>query len=225
MDSSRDDKGFLIMILKDNLKFLFTGDSITSASRDNEAYQPYGKGFVHFTVNLLSAKYPELNFKFVNTGIDGHSSAQLLARWESDCMAIKADVITILIGINDLWKRYKKPDIAVNAVYPEQYESNCRKMLDAIFETGKPTVIFLEPFMFCADAGNEMFGELKKYQQICRRIAHEYPVKFIGIQDEINALLKYTAPEKWSNDMIHPLPWAHAWLSQKWLDAAMRMKK
>jgi lysophospholipase L1-like esterase len=212
------------MILRDNLKFLFTGDSITAASRDNEAYQPYGKGFVHFAANSLLAKYPELAFQIINTGVSGNSSTQLLARWDSDCIAYKADVITILIGINDLWKRYKAPDVSINAVYPEQYESNCREMLDAIYESGKPNVIVLEPFMFCDNADNEMFGELKQYQRICRRLAAEYPIKFVGIQDEINSLLKYTNPAKWSNDMIHPLPWAHAWLSQKWLDTAMCLK-
>jgi len=212
------------MVLKDNIKFLFTGDSITCASRDLEAYQPYGKGYVHFSANYLMAKYPELNFQMVNTGISGNTTVQLLARFKADCIAHKADIVTILVGINDLWRRYKTFDKSDSAVYPKQYEENYRKMLDEIYDSGSPKVILFEPFMFCSDEHNEMFRELKKYQHICRKLASAYPVRFVGIQDEINSLLRYTDDKKWSNDMIHPLPWGHMWLSHRWLEAVMTLK-
>ena len=209
------------MILKQHVKLLFTGDSITDANREEPAYRPYGNGYVHFAANYLIAKYPELEIQVVNTGVSGNTTTQLMKRWKNDCIDHKADIITILIGINDLWRRYKTYDKASTAVYPMQYETNYRTMLDAIQASGKSEVIIIEPFMFCNDKTNEMFHELAAYQQICLKVSSEYRVKLLSIQKDINLLLEHVDSHDWSQDMVHPCTWAHAWISQRWLETAL----
>lgn len=215
------------MILRNNMKFLFTGDSITDSNRNDSAYQPYGNGYVHFAAYYLMAKYPELGIQVINTGVSGNTSTQLMRRWKADCIEHNADVITMLIGVNDLWRRYKTYDKekASTAVYPEQYETNYRTMIEAVQFSRKSDIIMVEPFMFCDDKGNDMFKELKYYQNICAKLASEYKVKLVCLQSEIDSLLNDVSCEKWSNDMVHPLPWVHCWISQRWLDVALEPPK
>jgi lysophospholipase L1-like esterase len=213
------------MILKKTIKLLFTGDSITDCDRNNPAYQPFGNGYVHFAAYSLMAKYPDLEIQIINTGISGNTSTQLLNRWKKDCIDYKADIVTILIGINDLWRRYK-PDKVNTAVYPEQFETNYRKMIQMVLNSCQSDIIVMEPFMFCNDENNDMFKELKHYQKICAKLASEYNITLISLQTEIDSLSGRVSSEKWSADMVHPNTWVHCWLSQRWNDIAFdKIKK
>jgi len=101
---------------------VFIGDSITDAGRLEPAYQPFGYGYVHFVANMLLAKYPELNLNIINTGVHGDTIRSLKARWEKDCISHRPAVVSILIGVNDLWRQHAEPERLVEAVYPREYE-------------------------------------------------------------------------------------------------------
>ena len=88
--------------LKHNDTIVFIGDSITDAGRREAAYRPLGYGYVHFAANYLQAKYPEYNLISINTGISGNTIRDLNIRWERDCMAYKPNILSVLIGINDV---------------------------------------------------------------------------------------------------------------------------
>ena len=88
--------------LKPNQTIVFIGDSITDADRLEPAYQPFGYGYVNFVANNLLAKYPELNLNIVNTGVNADTVRKLEARWERDCINHKPDILSVLIGINDI---------------------------------------------------------------------------------------------------------------------------
>ena len=85
------------------MKILFQGDSITDAGRNREDYHNLGNGYPKFAAPIIAANHPEIDFEFINLGISGHQTIDLVNRLESDFVDIQPDIISILIGINDVW--------------------------------------------------------------------------------------------------------------------------
>lgn len=203
--------------LKSNQTIVFIGDSITDADRLDKAYRPLGYGYVHFVVNWLIAKHPELNLKIINSGISGNTIRDLKRRWERDCLNYKPDILSILIGINDVCRQYNnKLD---DSVLHDEYELTYKQLLSQIKEKYNCQLLLMEPFMFCDDIENPVYNTLKEYINTVNDLAKEYDAILIPVQKMINAKIKIISPKMWSDDMIHPFLWAHAWIAQRWLEA------
>ena len=199
---------------------LFTGDSITDCGRREAGVSSLGNGYVSFIAAELLERYPRLDPNIINTGISGNTTRDLLARWQPDCIDIKPDTLSILIGINDLW-RSCEPSILNQAVFPEEYETNYRKMLSRAKEDLDCRLVLIEPFMFCTDTNDEMFRALPPYIDVVRKLADEFDAILVPLQQMLNKDLQETPPEKWSDDMVHPGIWAHEWIAKKWLETAI----
>jgi PhoPQ-activated pathogenicity-related protein len=77
----------------------------------------------------------------------------------------------------------------------------------------------MEPFLFCRDRGHEVYRALLPYVEAVRRLAVRHEAVEVPLQTEIDRRITEIPPEKWSQDMVHPYLWAHAWIAQQWLDA------
>jgi acyl-CoA thioesterase-1 len=205
--------------LHSNQTILFIGDSITDADRNRSAYRPFGFGYVHFAANTLLAKYPELNISIINAGISGNTIRDLKSRWEKDCVSFKPNILSILIGVNDVWRQYSTPEKLPQAVYENEYEQTYRQLLSQAKQQCDCQLILMEPFMFCDDSENEMFKQLRGYINIVERLAEEFGAVLVPLQSEIGKKIKQVPPEKWSSDSVHPYVWVHAWIAQRWLKA------
>ena len=87
---------------------LFQGDSITDAGRDKEKELPnnprsFGQGYAFLAASALLNALPEKQLTIYNRGISGNKVYQLAERWQKDCLDLKPDVLSILIGVNDYW--------------------------------------------------------------------------------------------------------------------------
>ena len=89
---------------------LFTGDSITACGRDENDPASLGHGYVHLIGRYLIERNPDLNLRLRNTGISGNRSCDLLARWDRDCIDLKPDWVSILIGVNNAWRSFDSND-------------------------------------------------------------------------------------------------------------------
>ena len=203
--------------LKPGMKVLFTGDSITDCGRS--IFRPLGTGYVSFIAKKLKETHPQLNPKLINTGVGGNTTRELLGRWQKDCIEHQPNVLSILIGINDLWRQYGTELDMTMTVYPEEYESNYRRMLTAVKENCNTKIILIEPFMFTNNTDNPFFAGLKDYRNIVRFLADEFGTALLELQSLINDTLLHVPPEKLSDDFVHPSFWAHQWLAEQWLDA------
>ena len=87
------------------MKILFQGDSITDAGRDRSDYHDLGEGYPKYAAEAIVSKYPDEDFEFINLGISGNQTADLVDRLQSDFIDIQPDFVSILIGINDTWHR------------------------------------------------------------------------------------------------------------------------
>jgi len=144
--------------LKPNVSIVFIGNSITDAGRLEPAYRPFGYGYVHFVAYRLLARYPEYNLSIINTGISGHTIRDLNNRWERDCLNHKPDVLSVLIGINDVFRQYTgTPDAAVLL---DEYQLTYKRLLSLVKEKYNCRLILIEPFMFCDDKTNPAYKAL-----------------------------------------------------------------
>jgi lysophospholipase L1-like esterase len=205
--------------LKANDTIVFIGDSITAADRHRQAYGPLGFGYVHFAGNFLLARHPALDLRIVNTGISGDTVTDVKYRWQRDCIDPRPNVLSLLIGINDVWQRTMEPDLAQNAASPDEYELTCEQLLAQAKKQCKCQLVLMEPFLFCRDPQNDVFRALLPYVEAVRRLAARHDALLVPLQSRIDRQIAEIAPERWSQDSVHPCLWAHAWIAQQWLDA------
>jgi lysophospholipase L1-like esterase len=203
--------------LKSDQTILFIGDSITDAGRLEPAYKPFGFGYVHFVAYRLLAKYPEYKLSIINTGISGDTIRDLNYRWEKDCLNHKPDILSVLIGINDVFRQYTgRPD---EAVLLDEYQLTYKRLLSLVKEKYKCQLILIEPFMFCDDKTNPAYKTLQQYIHAVRALAEKFDAVLVPLQELIDNKITKVSPEKFSDDMVHPYVWAHAWIAQQWLEA------
>lgn len=201
--------------LKTGMKVLFTGDSITDCGRG--LLHRLGTGYVRCIAQGLQGNYPKHHISIKNTGVSGNTTRDLLRRWQEDCIDVRPDVLSILIGINDLWRSHAEPECLPMAVFPEEFEANYRVMLDRVRENLSCQVMLIEPFMFCISTDNAMFADLKPYRDAVARLAKEYGAVLLGLQSMIDTEIVGTDVKQWSDDFVHPSEWAHRWIAEKWL--------
>jgi acyl-CoA thioesterase I len=130
--------------LKKNAAILFQGDSITDCGCREGNILGLGRGYVYIAASLLLAKFPQLKLTIVNKGISGNRVQDLAGRWDRDCLAIKPDVLSIMIGINDTWRAFDSNDPTATDTYYSAYHSILKKTRDKL---GDIPIILCEPFL------------------------------------------------------------------------------
>jgi lysophospholipase L1-like esterase len=207
---------------RQNQTLLFIGDSITDCGRRELPYAPLGCGYVHFAANFLLAQRPHLNLNIQNRGIGGDSTRDLRNRWKTDCIDLKPDIVSMMIGINDLWRKYAEtPESRQQYVAPDEYKTNLRYLLTQLLDACGPQLILMEPFMFCDDAANPMLADLPAYSDIVHQTADEFGALLVPLHTNYTNLKDKRPAEHWADDTVHPAPWAHAWIAQQWLKIVM----
>jgi len=198
---------------------LFIGDSITDAGRREVGADKLGSGYVFFAGNLLLARYAHLNLRILNKGVSGDTTRSLKWRWDRDCISHSPGVLSLMIGINDVWYLHNGPERVIKGVDCDEYWDNCRYMLEKVRTQCTDRIVLIEPFMFCRDPENPMFVDLRNYMKAVRLLAAEFDAVLVPLQEQIDRRILTIGPERWADDMVHPHTWAHAWIAEQWLRA------
>ena len=205
--------------LNDDDTIAFIGDSITDAERHRRAYHPLGFGYVHFAANFLRARHPNLTISIINAGVGGDTIIDLQNRWQRDCLAHRPNVLSVLVGINDVCRLTTEPAFAQNAAAPETFEVTYNQLLSQARQMRDVQLVLMEPFLFCDDRQGELYDAVRPYVAIVRKLAATYGAVLVPLQQEIDRLIDKVAPERWADDGVHPHLRAHAWIAQRWLEA------
>lgn len=204
------------MIIEKNATVLFQGDSITDAGRDREA-GTLGNGYPRYIAGLFNSMYPELNVKFVNKGISGNRVVDLQNRWTEDCINIKPDVLSILIGVNDTWRKYDSND----ETSAEKYYNGFKDILTRVrLEVGDIPIVILEPFLMPYPEDRKTWRvDLDPKIQMARQIAREFGAIYIPLDGIFAANSINVEPSYWAEDGVHPTEAGHALIARTWLEA------
>ena len=183
------------------IKILFQGDSITDAGRDKRNYHQMGNGYPKFASALIAAAHPEVEFEFINLGISGNRTDQLFDRLYPDAIALEPDIISILIGVNDVWHRHSSRVMTTDA----QIELNYRTILTKLREMTSAKIMMIAPYILDREDKQEIKADLAKVLPTIRALAEEFADVYIPLDEHFAEALK-TQPEPryYSADGVHP---------------------
>jgi lysophospholipase L1-like esterase len=195
------------MLFTAHQRILFIGDSITDCGRTGDV-PPYGNGYVSMVRNLLLARYPHLHLVIINRGVSGNTIRDLAARWDKDVIAQQPDWLSVMIGINDVWRFFTNRP--AEGVPLAEYEVTFRRLLDRARSATAARLILMQPYMIETNKDQAMRREMERYAAVVNRLASEYDAILVRTQDAWDAALAHTQPIDWAADQIHPSPAGHA---------------
>jgi lysophospholipase L1-like esterase len=190
---------------------VFQGDSITDTGRERNDESALGQGYVSLTAARLQARFPTLGLRLYNRGISGNRTADLLQRWDADCIDLEPDVLTILIGINNVWRRYDSADPTSVETFAEEY----RRLLTRARRAGVGRIVMLEPFVLPVPEDRTAWREdLDPKIAVCRELAAEFETEYIPLDGALNAAALVTGPAYWAPDGVHPSLAGHGFIAE-----------
>ncbi len=198
------------------MKIITYGDSITDAGR---AGFPLGHGYALMVAAQLQSEVPQ-KYEIINQGISGHRIVDLYARVKRDVWNHNPDVMSILIGINDIWHDLGDEPNGVDLV---RFERVYRMLIeDTLARLPDLKIMIMEPFVLkggATEAQFEKFLEVKKYAQVAKQIAKDYNLVFVPLQDKLDELSSASSPEVYAPDGVHPSPAGAYVIAQEWIKA------
>jgi lysophospholipase L1-like esterase len=205
------------MLINANDRILFTGDSVTDCGRIRENPEHLGAGYAALTAAHLQARLASPQLKIFNRGVSGDRACNLLQRVEPDLLALQPTVVSILIGINDTWRRFDSNDTTEAAAFEQDY----RSLLEKIAKHLKARVVLLEPFLLHVPEDRYAWREdLNPKIDVVRKLAVEFGAELLPL-DGLFAQAATQAPATyWLADGVHPTAAGHALIAETWLENA-----
>lgn len=213
-------------MLKDGDVVLFQGDSITDYMRKREDPSDLGNGYPLFVSALWKIEHPGINVKFLNRGMSGDRVRDLKRRWKVDCTDLKPTVVSILIGINDTWRKFDSNDPTT----VEDFERDYRFILDEVKKIGSEIVIcepyFIESVKSERIPNKEMWrADLDPKIHVVRKLALEYKAVFVPLDGIMTQFCSIGDPSFWSYDGVHPTVNGSLLIAKKWIEAVEFFKE
>jgi len=201
------------LLIKENERVLFQGDSITDAGRSRNG--GFGFGYAMMAKSFFENSFPRKNVCFLNRGMGGNKIKDLAIRWQQDCLDLKPDWVTLLIGINDVRERY----LHGNPVPLHEFEKVYRDLLTQVAENSQARLILCEPFLLPLNESISAWCEdLNPKRKLIRDLAGEFDALFIPLHQIFVENSHDRSPDFWASDGIHPTLPGHGLIAQSWLE-------
>jgi len=211
-----------IAFAKDDV-VLLQGDSITDWGRNHAKSIPnetssLGTGYALLTAGQILLKHPDLNLQIFNKGISGNKVFQLIDRWDADTLALKPNVLSIHIGVNDFWHTLSSGYTGTIDTYISDYHKlldNTKKALPDV------KLVICEPFAVkgVKAVDDKWYPTFDLFRKAARDIANEYNASFVPWQTVTDRALELAPPAYWSIDGVHPSLAGEALMARAWMEA------
>ncbi|MBO5312593.1 MAG: SGNH/GDSL hydrolase family protein [Clostridia bacterium] len=206
------------------MRILFQGDSITDAGRSRTDDNDLGKGYPMLVKASLGYEMPN-EHEYLNRGISGNRIVDVYARIKNDIINLKPDVMSILIGVNDVWHELSDNPNGVDA---DKFYKIYSMLIEEIKEAlPSIKIMILEPFLLEACSTTEHWDYIKTEvamrADMAKRIAEKYNLPFIPLQEGFDALAKKAPNSYWLGDGVHPTAMGHEFIKTQWLEAFKKL--
>ena len=205
------------MLLEKNDVLLLTGDSVTDCGRSRDFddggrdnVNGMGAGYPMLVKAYLNAMHPELNLTVINKGVSGDRTCDVLARMEEDHLRLKPNVVTLLIGINDVWRHFDSP--SMRQIDAEEYAANMDRLIAELKTTAREVVV-ITPFQVKPADEEPMYKMALAYAEIAKAAAKKAGVHLIDAQAVFDEKLAGAAAKLSSADTVHPTINGHVLLA------------
>lgn len=204
------------------MRILFQGDSITDCYRIKEGDAldlRMGMGYAMLVQAELGYKEPN-KYVFMNRGISGNRINDLYARIKKDIINLKPDVMSILIGVNDVWHEFGEQ----NGVDADKFFKIYSMLIEEVKEALPDIkIMILEPFAL-KERGNDAYWdefkvEVAKRGEMAKKVAEKYNLPFIPLQVKFDEAAKLAPNAYWLVDGVHPTAAGHTIIKNEWIKA------
>lgn len=199
------------------MRILFQGDSITDAGRSRENDAQRGQGYPTLVAASLGLDHPG-EYEFINRGIGGNRISDLVARMKIDIINLKPDVMSILIGVNDVWHEFGSG----NGVHTDLYEKLYNILIEEV-KTALPDIriMIMEPFVLKGVSTESCFEAFKADVECkaaaAKRVAEKNGLEFIPLQEKLDEACKLAPASYWLGDGVHPTAAGHELIAREWI--------
>jgi len=209
------------MKLPPHSHLVMIGDSVTDCNRARPVGEgnsdALGDGYVSEINALLLAAYPARAVRITNMGISGNTVRDLAARWETDVLALKPDWLSVMIGINDVWRHFdafRKSE----AVPPEEFA----RTYGILLARARPRLqglVLMTPYYLEPLKADPMRRRMDDFGAIVRQLAAAHDALLVDTQAAFDRILAHHPSTVLSADRVHPNRMGHMILARAFLDA------
>ena len=137
-----------------------------------------------------------------------------------DIINLKPDVMSILIGVNDVWHEA----VYQNGISTERYEKYYCMLIEEVKEALPDIkIMILEPFVLKGKATEEYWDkfrpEVEEKAQAAKRVAEKYKLKFVELLKPFDELYEKEPMGYWLEDGVHPTSAGHEFIKREWIKA------
>ncbi len=205
------------MILKENDVLLMIGDSITDCGRGRisaDGIEPsLGNGYVGILGTTLQRRFPELKIQVINKGISGNTTRDLKKRWQKDVLDIAPNWLCIMIGINDVWRSFDRPDNPEFGVSLEEYEANLEELIIAAKPVVKSGIVLATPYFIEPNREDKMRATMDLFSAAVKRLSAKHNLLIADSQAPFDKVLETQYPMYFCSDRVHPNEKGHRLLA------------
>lgn len=226
--SCKQDDGYQPLIM-DGDRIVFQGDSITdgnwgqnqSGERGTDPNHIFGHGYMFICAATYTAEYPDRRYDFYNRGISGNRLEDMAAKWQQDVLDLNPDIVSILIGINDVGNHLLQSKTAEDFDY-DGWETSYRACIEkSLFKNPNVKFILGAPFVAEVNDMSYLWSEREKLTrelgEIVRKLANEYGAVFIPYFEMFEKAFDKAPAEYWLWDGVHPTPAGHKLMADLWM--------
>lgn len=210
------------MLIEPRSKILMIGDSITDCGRaypvGEAAEDGLGNGFVSQVNALITATYPAHQIRVLNTGVSGNTVLDLEARWDRDVLALRPDWLSVMIGINDVWRQFDSSLQTEWHVSLETYAATLEKLI-AKTRPQLMGLVMMSPYFIEPNKSEPMRAMMDKYGAAMKSVAERHQAIFVDTQAAFDEAMKHIHPLTLAMDQVHPSQMGHAILARAFLSA------
>jgi lysophospholipase L1-like esterase len=206
-------------VFRKGARILFQGDSITEGGRGatDDLNHSLGHGYAYIVAAEFGGHFPDRNLTFLNRGVTGNQVPDLAARWQNDTIALKPDILSILIGVNEVWHSID----AGRKVPVEEFEKAYNKLLaDTVAALPGIKIVLCEPFMLPGKHSKAKLSEwldaIGKIQQVVAKLGAKYKAPVVHFQKAFDDACDKAPVEYWIWDGVHPTPAGHQLMADEW---------
>lgn len=200
---------------------LFQGDSITDAGREKKkpvANAGLGRGYPSYIAKSLHADHMELDLQVHNRGISGHKVPDLDKRWDRDCIDLKPKILSILIGVNDIWHMLNGRYDGTAEVYRDGFTALLERTRKGLPDV---TIVVCEPFVLMSGTvkqnEDKWFPEFATRRTFAADVAKKAGATWVPFQSMFDeAVAGGTKPAELAKDGVHPTPAGHQLMAKTW---------
>jgi lysophospholipase L1-like esterase len=210
------------MIIAPGSSLLFIGDSITDCGRNRPVGESnhvgLGNGYVSLVDSYLKMKHGSSRIRVQNTGISGNTVRDLAARWDEDVFDLEPDWVSVMIGINDVWRQFDTYLEVENHVRLPEYRSTLNSLVGMTKEKCQGVVV-MSPFIAEPNVDDPMRSLMDEYGSSAMDIARKHDAIFVDVQGELDAFMEHVPNMALCSDRIHLAQSGHMMMAFAFLEA------